>query len=175
MRCPTGIHLIGFNTSSGPSGHLPLKGKAFGGLFPRNPLYHTRKCLPCAKGGGLKGRRDCRFFPVWYKNKLLKCGQSLSPSGAPFGPLAGGACSTLWLKMCHWHIFFTRRAHYTREPFRIDFSYIIASYEHNIRMMRSDAKQTDKRKTQGKTQQQQQPTNRFPDMPGNCFAVTQAG
>ena len=36
-----------------------------------------------------------------------------NPSGTschPTGPLAGKACSTLWLKICHRHIFLTRRA-----------------------------------------------------------------
>ena len=43
--------------------------------------------------------------------------QSLRPFGAPPWPLAGKACSTLWLKMCHRHIFLTRRSLCTREAF----------------------------------------------------------
>ena len=46
-----------------------------------------------------------------------KNGNPSGLSGHPSGPLAGRACSTLWLKMCHWHIFLTRRALCTREAF----------------------------------------------------------
>jgi len=57
-----------------------------------------------------------------YRDRLVESDQqSLRAFGPPSGPLAGRACSTLWLKMCHWHIFLTRRAHYTREPFGLTF------------------------------------------------------
>ena len=43
--------------------------------------------------------------------RSLRYGVTIPPPfGHPTGPLAGKACSTLWLKICHRHIFLTRRA-----------------------------------------------------------------
>ena len=54
-------------------------------------------------------------FPVFYLGSIL---QSLSLAFArqPSALVAIVDCSPLWLKICHRHIFLTRRALYTREP-----------------------------------------------------------
>ena len=45
-----------------------------------------------------------------------KSPKSLGGFRSPLAQVAIINCSPLWLKICHWHIFLTRRALYAREP-----------------------------------------------------------
>ena len=76
-------------------------------------------CLLCAKGGAERRRgggvvaeklTNSHWFSADSKHLAV---QSLSQ---PSAQVAIIDCSPLWLKTCHRHVFLTRRALYTREP-----------------------------------------------------------
>ena len=70
--------------------------------------YRAAMSPPCVKGGGT-ACRDGGIVKTKYHRKTIP--------QPPSALVAIIDCSPLWLKICHWHIFLTRRALYTREPF----------------------------------------------------------
>ena len=75
-------------------------------------VVHTKK-PPLCKGRWPKGPEGL-YLPISRNNYVqplsLTCVRQL------FEPGRRQSLLTLWLKICHWHIFLTRRAPYTGEP-----------------------------------------------------------
>ena len=72
------------------------------------------KSLPCAKGGAERSEAEGLYLTTAHDNYV----QPLSHLRRQlFEPGRRQSLLTLWLKICHWHIFLTRRAPYTGEPF----------------------------------------------------------
>ena len=96
------------NNPSGPSAQLPLHKGAFWidfshtiGFTAQENASLVQREVP-RRGGGIA-------VPPSLLAQIEKMKSTLRCFAPPFGPLTGKACSTLWLKMCHRHIFFAHR------------------------------------------------------------------